>query len=241
MPVVWHEGIVRKIESIAPNVRRFLLEVPEVRSFDFRAGQFVTMDLPIGEKRVQRWRSYSIANPPDGGNALELCIVRSDSGPGSRFLFEEVKEGSAIKLKGPDGGFVLPEQIDKDLVFICTGTGIAPFRSMILDLKKSGKPHRGIHLIFGTRTESDILYREEFEQLMQTMPGFRFDVALSRQENWSGWKGHVHQIYLKEYALRRPDVAFYICGWSNMIDEVVANLLVQLKYERSQIHYELYG
>lgn len=241
MPTTWHEGIVRKIESIAPNVRSFLLEVPDVRSFDFRAGQFVTMDLPIGEKRLQRWRSYSIANAPDGGNALELCIVRSASGPGSKFLFEEIKEGSAIKLKGPDGGFVLPEHIDKDLVFICTGTGIAPFRSMILDLKKSGKPHRNIHLIFGTRTESDILYREEFEQLTQTMPDFRFDVALSRQENWSGWKGHVHQIYLQEYAERRPDVAFYICGWSNMIDEAVANLLVQLKYERSQIHYELYG
>jgi CDP-4-dehydro-6-deoxyglucose reductase len=241
MPTIWHEGIVRKIESIAPNVRSFLLEVPDVRSFDFRAGQFVTMDLPIGDKRLQRWRSYSIANAPDGSNALELCIVRSDSGLGSRFLFEEVTEGSAIKLKGPDGGFVLPEQIDKDLVFICTGTGIAPFRSMILDLKKSGKSHRNIHLIFGARTEGEILYREEFEALTHTMPGFRFDVALSRQENWPGWKGYVHQIYLQEYARKRPDVSFYICGWSNMIDEAVANLLVQLKYERSQIHYELYG
>jgi ferredoxin-NADP reductase len=241
MPTNWHEGIVRKIESIAPNVRSFLLEVPEVQSFDFRAGQFVTMDLPIGDKRLQRWRSYSIANAPDGSNALELCIVRSESGSGSRFLFEEVKEGSAIKLKGPDGGFVLPENIDKDLVFICTGTGIAPFRSMIFDLKKSGKPHRNIHLIFGARTEKDILYREEFEALTRTVPGFRYDVALSRQDNWTGWKGYVHQVYLQEYAKPRPDVAFYLCGWSNMIDEAVANLLVQLKYERSQIHYELYG
>ncbi len=73
------------------------------------------------------------------------------------------------------------------------------------------------------------------------MPGFRYDVALSRQENWSGSKGHVHQIYLDQYASPRPDLDFYLCGWSNMIDEAVANLLVQLKYERSQIHYELYG
>lgn len=241
MPTTWHDGIVRKIETIAPNVRSFQLEVPEVQSFDFQAGQFVTMDLPIGEKRLQRWRSYSIANAPDGSNSLELCIVRSDEGMGSKFLFDEVQEGSALKFKGPDGGFVLPETIEKDLVFVCTGTGIAPFRSMILDLKNSGKPHRNIHLIFGTRQESGILYRDDFEALKQSMPGFQYDVVLSKQADWAGWKGHVHQVYLEQYATPRPDVDFYLCGWSNMIDEAVANLLLQLKYDRSQIHYELYG
>jgi CDP-4-dehydro-6-deoxyglucose reductase len=241
MPLLWYDGIVKKIENIAPNVRQFQLEVPGVDSFDFQAGQFVTMDLPIGDKRLQRWRSYSIANAPDGSNALELCIVRSESGPGSKFLFEEIKEGASIKFKGPDGGFVLPEKIEKDLVFICTGTGVAPFRSMIHDLHQSGKPHRNVHLIFGARTESDILYRDEFESLTRTMPGFRFDVALSRQETWTSYKGYLHQIYLQQYATKRPDVAFYVCGWSKMIDDAVANLLVTLQYDRSQVHYELYG
>lgn len=241
MATIWHDGIVRKIETIAPNVRSFQVEIPELESFDFRAGQFVTMDLPIGEKRLQRWRSYSIANAPGHSNHLELCIVNATEGLGSKYLFDEVEEGAVLKFKGPDGGFVLPETIDKDLVFVCTGTGIAPFRSMILDLKNSGKPHRNIHLIFGTREESGILYREEFEDLARTMPGFRYDVALSKQEDWAGWKGHVHQVYLEQYAVPRPDVDFYLCGWSNMIDEAVANLLLKLKYDRNQIHYELYG
>lgn len=199
------------------------------------------MDLPIGEKRLQRWRSYSIANPPDHSKLLEFCIVNAEEGLGSKYLFEEVREGSTLKFKGPDGGFVLPEKIEKDLVLICTGTGIAPFRSMIWDLKKNHKPHRNIHLIFGTREESGILYRDEWEEIRQSTPGFSYDVALSRQENWPGWKGYVHQIYLEKYTSPRPDVDFYICGWSNMIDEAVAKLLLQLKYERSQIHYELYG
>jgi CDP-4-dehydro-6-deoxyglucose reductase len=241
MPTTWHDGIVRKISRIAPNVRNFQIEVLGVQSIDFQAGQFVTLDLPIGEKRLQRWRSYSIANAPNGSNHLELCIVNAPEGLGTTYLFEAIQEGATLKFKGPDGGFVLPEKIEKDLVFICTGTGVAPFRSMILDLKKTGKTHRNLHLIFGTREESGILYREEFEALAREMPGFRYDVALSRQENWSGSKGHVHQIYLEQYASPRPDLDFYLCGWSNMIDEAVANLLVQLKYERSQIHYELYG
>ena len=64
MPITWYEGVVQKIAEEAPNVRRFWVEVPE--KIDFQAGQFVTMDLPIGDKRLQRWRSYSIANAPDG-------------------------------------------------------------------------------------------------------------------------------------------------------------------------------
>lgn len=241
MSTIWYDGLVKKTEPIAPNVKQFWLEMPETKTFDFKAGQFVTMDLPIGEKRLQRWRSYSIANAPDGSNMLELCIVRAEHGSATQYLFDEIQPGSAVRFKGPDGGFVLPEAIDKDLVFICTGTGVAPFRSMLHDLKNSGKPHRNIHLIFGTRTEDDIIYRGEFEALTQTMPGFRYDIALSRQADWPGYKGYVHQIYMEQYKDIRPDVAFYICGWSNMIDDAVANLLVKLGYGRSQIHYELYG
>ena len=239
MPTTWYTATVKNITQLSPGVRSFELELPE--NFDFQAGQFVTFDLPIGEKRLQRWRSYSLANAPGQSNHLELCIVRTDPGQGSRYFFEAVEVGSELKFKGPDGGFVLPETIDKDLVMVCTGTGIAPFRSMLLDLQRSGKPHRNIHLIFGTRTEADILYRAEFEELSRSMPGFRFDVALSRQLDWNGYQGYVHQVYLSEYQNPRPDVAFYLCGWSNMIDEAVANLMVKLGYDRSQIHYELYG
>ena len=241
MPTVWYDSIVREIAPVAPNVRRFWVEVPGEQRFDFQAGQFVTMDLPIGEKRLQRWRSYSIANAPDASNLLEFCIVRSDTGVGSKYLFDEIETGSTLRFKGPDGAFVLPEVIDKDLVFICTGTGVAPFRSMLLDLQKSGRPHKGIHLIFGTRTEENILYRADFEEMARSMPGFRYDIALSRQPGWPGWKGHLHQIYLSEYAQKRPDVDFYLCGWSSMIDDAVANLMIKLGYDRSQIHYELYG
>jgi ferredoxin-NADP reductase len=242
MPVTWYKATIQKIESLAPGVRSFQLQVPELESFVFEAGQFVTFDLPIGDKRLQRWRSYSIANAPDASNIFELCVVRSEQGQGgSKYLFDEVEVGSELTFKGPDGGFVLPATIDKDLVFVCTGTGIAPFRSMIHDLHRSGKPHRNIHLIFGAREAADVLYREEWEELTRTMPGFTFDVALSRQPDWAGWKGYVHQVYQSQYQTPRPDVAFYLCGWSKMIDEAVANLILQMGFDRTQVHYELYG
>lgn len=238
MAVTWYESKITKIAPMSPGVHRFWLENPGIT---YQAGQFITMDLPIGDKRLQRWRSYSIAGAPAEGGDLELCIVRSAEGAGTRYLFEEVKEGDIIRWKGPDGSFTLPENIQKDLVLICTGTGIAPFRSMLRELQLTGASHRNIHLIFGTRTEADILYREELEQLAQEMPGFRFDIALSRQPDWTGYQGYLHQIYQKEYAISRPDITFMICGWSKMIDEAVAHLILDLGYDRTQVLYELYG
>jgi ferredoxin-NADP reductase len=239
--MTWYNARVIEIQAVNETVRRFWLQIPELTRFDFEAGQFVTMDLPIGEKRLARWRSYSIANAPDDSNVFELCIVRSGNGEGTRYLFEDVEVGSEIRLKGPDGTFVLPEHIEKDLVFICTGTGVAPFRSMIQDIQNSGKGYRNIHLIFGTRTEEGLLYRAEFEALERVMPNFKYTPVLSRQAEWAGPKGYVHSVYMAQYATPRPDVVFYLCGWSNMIDEAVANLMVTLGYDRKQIIYELYG
>ncbi len=243
MPAIWYDSTVVRIEQATPAVRRYWLAMRHGPRPPFKAGQFITVDLPIGEKRLQRWRSYSIANAPgDDPDLIELCIVRAPNGLATRYFFEEVQVGTVLRWKGPEGTFCLPETLeDKDIVMVCTGTGVAPFRSMLRDLQHTGRPHRNIHLIFGTRTEQDILYREEFEALTRTMSGFRYDIALSRQADWSGHRGYVHQVYLEHYAHKRDDLLFYLCGWSNMIDEAVANLLIRLGYDRKQILYELYG
>ncbi len=243
----WYDSKVIRIEQASPNTKRFWVEIPELEQFSFKAGQFVTMDLPLGEKRLQRWRSYSIANAPNGGNVLEFCIVNLEGGIASNYLFNEVTEGSILRFKGPDGTFTLPETIEKDLVLLCTGTGVAPFRSMLLDVLNKGQAHRDIHLIFGTRYANGILYKDEFEKMVTELPGFRYSVALSREMEFPKWNtaeirsGYIHQIYIERYSKVRPDVVFYICGWSKMIDEAVANLVLKLRYDRTQVRYELYG
>ena len=241
----WYDSHITKIKTESPATKRFWIEVQGEEAIIFEAGQFVTMDLPISDKRLKRWRSYSIANAPntEGGRELEFCIVKAENSTGgSKFFFEEAAIGTLIRFKGPDGTFTLKQPLDnRDLVFICTGTGVAPFRSMIWDIYNHQIPYKSIHLIFGTRYEKDILYRTEFEELEKKLPNFRYDVVLSREPNWKGWKGYVHEIYMHEYYEKRPDVDFYICGWSNMIDDVVAKLMVDLGYDKSQIHYELYG
>lgn len=252
----WRIGKVIKIEQQTEATRRFFIQVPELEVFNFKPGQFVTLDLPIHEKPNKRWRSYSIASWPDGTNVFELCIVQLDNGAGTHYLFNEIKEGSEITLRGPVGVFTLPENIEKEIFLICTGTGIAPFRSMAHHIINHNISHQKIHLIFGCRKFGDALYAEELKDLMRLDADFHLYTAYSREEpgNYDHIVriGYVHQVYediCRKNMTDDPEndgqkivkpALFYLCGWKNMIDE--AKLRIQnLGYERKAIHQELYG
>ena len=235
----WRTGKVIKIEQQTHNTRRFFIEVPELEVFDYKPGQFVTLDLPINEKPNRRWRSYSIASWPDGTNVFELCIVLLDGGAGTTYLFNEIIEGSEITLRGPVGIFSLqPVNYEKELFLICTGTGIAPFRSMVQYIKLHKIPHQNIHLIFGCRTQQDLLYFDELTQLQNELDNFNFHPVLSR-EQWNGKSGYVHAIYEEVCASKLP-ATFFLCGWKAMIDEAKQRI-IDMGYDRKLIHQELYG
>jgi ferredoxin-NADP reductase len=245
----WRTGRVIKIEQQAPATRRFFIQIPELEVFDFQPGQFVTLDLPIHEKPNKRWRSYSIASWPDGSNIFELCIVLLEDGVGTQYLFNEIKEGSEIQLRGPIGVFTMPDPIEKDLFLICTGTGIAPFRSMLHYIKLHHIPHKSVYLLFGCRTKNDLLYFNELKELSDSMPNIHYLPTLSR-EDWEGPTGYVHTLYemickenmeTDEDGQPKPKPAnFFLCGWKNMIDDAKLRIL-ELGYDRKCIHQELYG
>lgn len=237
----WYLGKINQIQQLSPDVKVFGITVPSEETIRFEAGQFITLDLPISDKRQARWRSYSLANAPNELNQLELCVVHLKGGVASSYLFDAIEIGSDIKFKEPFGTFTLPNIADKDLVMVCTGTGVAPFRSMLLDIFEQNIPHRGLHLIFGCRKEEDILYRNEFEELAAKHPEFTYDIALSRENKSGFYQGYVHQIYKEQYSQFRPDVKFMLCGWTKMIDDAVAHLMIDLAYDKGQIMYELYG
>ena len=241
----WRKGIVTRIVDETYNTKRYWIQVPELESFDFSPGQFVTLDLPIHEKPARRLRSYSIASWPDGSNVFELLIVLLEGGAGTTYLFHEIKEGAELTLRGPQGVFTLPQPVEKDLYFICTGTGIAPFRSMVNYIHLHQVPHRSINLIYGTRTQKDLLYAKELKDLESKIEGFRFLPTLSR-EKWEGCCGYVHAIYETLVLEKKnghelpPPAQFYLCGWKAMIDEAKQRIQA-LGYDRKAIHQELYG
>ena len=235
----WRTGKVTRITNETYNTRRYWIEVPELESFDFEPGQFVTLDLPIHEKPNKRWRSYSIASWPDGTNTFELVIVLLEGGAGTTWLFNNVVEGSELTFRGPQGVFTLDEEnYKKELFLICTGTGIAPFRSMAQYIKLKNIEHENIYILFGCRTQKDLLYYDELKQLQQDLPKFHYLPTLSR-EQWDGKMGYVHGLY-EELCKDKPAASFFLCGWKAMIDEAKKRIQ-ELGYDRKSIHQELYG
>ena len=234
----WRKGKVTRIEDHTYNTKRFWIEVQEMEKFDFIPGQFVTLDLPIHEKPNKRWRSYSISSWPDGTNTFELLIVLAQGGLGTSYLFNEVKVGSELTFRGAAGVFTLPSVLDKDIFLICTGTGIAPFRSMVNYIHLHTIPFKNISLIFGCRKQEDLLYYDELISLQEKLPNFHYIPTLSR-EHWDGNFGYVHPVYENLCKDRHP-ANFYLCGWKHMIDEAQRRIK-EMGYDHKSVHLELYG
>jgi CDP-4-dehydro-6-deoxyglucose reductase len=238
----WRNGKVIRIENETPSTRRFWIEIPEITDFDFSPGQFVTLDLPIHEQKNKRWRSYSIASAPNGTNVLELVIVLLEGGLGTTYLFNKVSVGSEILLRGPQGKFTMPDPLDQDLFLICTGTGIAPFRSMLTHIHNKGIAHKNVHLVFGCRHFEDGLYIKELKELEANSNNIFFHPCYSREAEVPAGthKGYVHPVYEALCNQGKTPANFYLCGWKSMVDEAKQRILA-MGYDKKAIHLELYG
>lgn len=217
-------------------VKRFYLKYPDDVQLNFKAGQFVILDMPIEGKYSHR--EYSIASAPTLDNIIELCIVLNPEGAGTTYLFNKVKPGSIVKTTLPIGKFTLPELIEDDICFICTGTGIAPLRSMALHILNQNIPHKNLHMVFGNRYVNDILYHDEMQKLHNDLSSFHYHPVLSREaaDKWTGKTGYVHSIYEELFADLRP-ATFYICGWTAMLREA-RERIEKMGYDRKRIKFE---
>jgi ferredoxin-NADP reductase len=225
----------RLIETreIAPEIRHFTFDVPEVEQLPYLPGQFVSLSRQFGEKKVTR--AYSTASPPSA-NRFELCLNRVQDGLFSPFLFT-LEPGETVDMKGPLGYFTWRNPVS-DSVLVATGTGIAPFRGMLQAYLASGGENH-ITLVYGVRYEESLLYRAEFGQLEEEYSNFHFLPTLTRPEElWQGRTGRVQQHALEVLGDRR-DMDVYICGLKAMVDDVRAQLK-DLGFDRHRIIAEKY-
>ena len=230
-PKTWLKGKFKKIDKITKLTWIFTIELEE--KFEYKAGQFVNI------KVNGVTRSYSIASYDSGKNTFELLIVKLEGGALTTMLFGDIKEGDALEAKGPYGHFLLPKEIDSDLFFICTGTGLAPFRSMLDLIIQQNLSHKKIYLIFGTRTQEDLLCFDEINDMKKSVEGLVYVPVLSREE-WDGATGYVHKHYKKIISDENlTDPIFYLCGWRDMILES-RNNLKDLGYDTKKIICEIY-
>jgi ferredoxin-NADP reductase len=219
--------------DIAPEVKHFTFDVPEVEQLPYLPGQFVSFSRDFHGKKITR--AYSTASPPEG-NRFELCLNRVADGHFSPYLFE-MNPGDTVEMKGPLGFFTWRKPMS-DSILVATGTGIAPFRAMLHGYLGS-EPEREVTLVFGVRYEYGLLYREEFEEMERKYPNFHFWPTLSRPgATWTGRTGHVQEHVFEALGLRQ-DMDVYICGLAAMVDDVRPRLK-EFGLERRQIIFEKY-
>jgi len=207
------------------------MELLEPHRIEFQAGQYISLE--VGGER----RSYSIASPPAMNHAVELCVDVSPGGKGSLYL-SKLKPGDEVSFMGPLGQFVLGQAEDKEkkLLFIATGSGIAPLRSMVLDLLEEKKDKRIIQLYWGLRFVEDMFWLEDFRQRHEFCPNFSFELILSKPpERWPLVSGYVTE-ELKELKLG-SEWGVYLCGNPQMIKEV-GQLVEEKGVPKDQVHFE---
>jgi ferredoxin-NADP reductase len=212
-------------------------EIESAAKFGFVPGQWLslTQAKPDGEKLT---RAYSIASPPDG-DRFALCLNRVQDGFMSNYLCD-LEVGAAISAQGPFGNFILRPPL-RDTIFIATGTGIAPYRSMLQWLFADHSRHldKQFWLLFGSRAEKDIYYHDEFLALAGTHENFHYLPTLSRgDQNWKGLRGYVQE-HVTEIVDDRTDMHAYICGLDKMVS-ANRDLLKSLGWDRKSILYEKY-
>jgi ferredoxin-NADP reductase len=230
-----HEAFLSNVRYTNERTKHFQFQISNGHRFDFRPGQFISLDIELDGRKVRR--PYSIASAPRSDNGFDLCLNMLPEGRVSSWLFN-LKPGDKIGFSGPFGFFSLHEPLDPVLAFVATGTGIAPIRAMLQQLYS--RPHGSeVWLIFGVRQERDILYRDEFEKMAGEHPGFHFVPTLSRPESgWTGHTGYVQQ-HVVRYLAGKNGLHAYLCGLRKMIEDVAQEFRA-LGYDPKALSYEKY-
>ena len=241
----------------------------DLKAFPFISGQFLSAVAPDPNGK-QQTRAYSIASAANT-NHFELCVNRVPQGFFSNHLADltDLPPGGKIQIHGPHGHFILKQPVT-DSIFISTGTGIAPMRAFAQSLFPETGPDAGIDrsegkeiwMVYGTRYESELYYREEFENLAARKPNFHYLPTLSRAlDDWKGLRGHV-QVHIQKIVETRAarlglplpappvdpatppaqlnfDIYAYICGLNFMVSGV-RDLLTGFGWHKKQIVFERY-
>ncbi|MBU2554022.1 MAG: NADH:ubiquinone reductase (Na(+)-transporting) subunit F [Bacteroidetes bacterium] len=204
------------------------------------------------------YRAYSMANHPAEGNIVMLNIriatppwdrkkggfMNVNPGICSSYIFSR-KPGDKVMVSGPYGEFFI-KPTKREMMFIGGGAGMAPMRSHIFDLFKTKHTDRKATFWYGGRSKRELFYVDQFEEIEQENPNFKFEVALSeplKEDNWTGYTGFIHQVIYDNYLKNHPepeDIEYYLCG-PPMMNDAVLKMLDNLGVPEEMIAFDDFG
>jgi ferredoxin-NADP reductase len=223
-------AVLLRTRTLSPRVREFVF-LPRQR-IEFRPGQFVSLQLPVGPK-PPLVRAYSMAEPQQPSGELVLALDLVPDGLGSTYLFG-LQEGAEVTMSGPYGNFTIPEPPGKDLLLLARFTGIVPIRCMLKDLF-SRPLSREVTLVYSSPGTREQIYHEEFLALSAAHANFHYLPRLLPP----GGPGDPELDVLAELIGGRRDVLPVACGVKAFVGPIRTSLK-EMGFDRREMRLEAY-
>ena len=217
---------ISAIEKMGTDVLKVIFRLPPTSNFQFNAGQYV--NLIKGTIN----RSYSIANKSRSNKQLEFFIKKYENGLMSKYWFEEAKVNDLLRVEGPLGSFFLRESDCEDVVFLATGTGVAPVKSILEDIYDNPVQFKNkrFWIVVGARHKEDLFWEPT---VSKEGINVNYIPVLSRANtDWNGERGYVQDIILKQ-PINFQKAQVYACGSNDMI-ESARKLLIENSLKKNQ-------
>lgn len=247
MLITYQAKLIEK-KQISSDVYFFRFAYPPNEGWDFKAGQYMIMHIPQADGHPAR-RLYSIASAPQDTHSLDFVIQIVPGGVAGPFLLSK-NVGDEITMQGPAGLFTFKDS-PKDVVYLATGTGIAPMYSIIKHQLETVKNPNHFYLFFGLKTCDDMYLFEELHQLAQAHPNLHLKLCLSRQDvnvqpipdMYASYAlvgrvtNGVEQLWQDKPELRSTETDYYVCGSKEVVESLRA-YLEEKGIRKEDVHFE---
>ena len=240
------DGVVESITDMTYDIKELRIRLVQPGEISFKAGQYAQLESrPYGNVKSPTQRAYSMSSVPSDRNHLEFYVRLVPGGILTTWVFEELGESDPIRLVGPMGEFRMR---DTRACKICVagGSGMAPLKSIILDMYEKKDTDKTVWFFFGARTKKDLFYVSELRELEQKWPNFHFIAALSEPLSEDDWEGEVGLItdvlnrYLEQKIGDDLPKEGYLCGSPGMIDACV-RVMQSNGFEEEKIYYDKFA
>lgn len=224
----------------APDVKTFSFRPPSGGTFVYKAGQFITLDLPVPGGNVQR--TYTISSSPVTNAYLTVTVKAQPGSVGTRWMLDHLTPGMQIRAYGPAGLFHLPPQPDGKYLFISAGSGVTPMMSMAATLFERGESP-DICFVQCAKRPLDLIFRRKLEFMAGRASGLKLHFVVEDSdpyEVWTGYRGQLNQLMLGLMCNDYLERDVYCCGPEGFMT-AVREILNSLGFDMDRYHQESFA
>jgi benzoate/toluate 1,2-dioxygenase reductase subunit len=226
---------IKALKQLSDSTFSLVLEGSGLKGLGYLPGQYANLKVPGFEDHHRAYSFSSMVNEADG---VSFLIRNVPGGVMSNYLKDRAKPGDAITLTGPFGSFYL-RTVQRPLLMLAGGTGLAPFLAMLEKLVAEGGSPQPIHLIYGVNTDRDIVEQDRLEAFAQKLPNFTYAVCVVDANSMQPRKGYVTH-HMEPAHLNDGNVDIYLCGPPPMV-EAVAQHLRDVNVKSAAFHFEKFA